>query len=92
MGMPFDCNKCGLCCRLVKLIDPNWPTRADGACIHLMADNRCEVYVTRPRICRVDESLPPGVTVEVWHEVNAEVCKELQDADSRPPPAGPQDP
>lgn len=77
--MAFDCNKCGLCCRLVRLIDPNWPTRADGACIHLNADNTCAIYTTRPLVCRVDANLPPGVTVERWHAVNAEVCKELQD-------------
>jgi len=78
--MEFPCNKCGLCCRLVRFIDPNWPTRPDGACVHLSVDNRCEIYTTRPRICRVDENLPPGVTVERWYDLNSEVCKELQEA------------
>lgn len=76
--MSFDCSKCGACCRLVRFMDPTWPTRADGSCIHLNADNTCAVYETRPAVCRVDESRPAGMTVAEWHALNAAVCKQLK--------------
>jgi Fe-S-cluster containining protein len=31
------------------------PQRADGACINLAEDNTCNIYETRPDICRVDK-------------------------------------
>lgn len=77
MGV-FSCNGCGACCRKVKTVDPSWPTRADGACVHLTKDNRCAIYETRPLICRVDEARPESMSVDLWHRLNAEVCARLQ--------------
>lgn len=74
----FACNGCGECCRRVSQLSPSWPTRPDGACVHLGADNRCAIYETRPLICRVDESRPASVSVEHWHKLNADVCAQLQ--------------
>jgi uncharacterized protein len=78
----FSCNGCGGCCRRVKRIHPDWPARADGACIHLTQDNRCAIYATRPLVCRVDEARPVGVTVERWHKLNADVCAQFQAEDA----------
>lgn len=77
----FACNGCGACCRKVKFLHPDWPTRPDGACIHLTQDNRCAIYENRPLVCRVDEGRPAGVPVEVWHGLNAQACAELQKGD-----------
>ena len=30
------------------------PQRKDGACIHLAEDNTCQIYETRPEMCRVN--------------------------------------
>jgi Fe-S-cluster containining protein len=77
----FSCNGCGGCCRRVKFLHPDWPTRADGACIHLTADNRCAIYATRPLVCRVDEMRPNHMSVELWHQINAESCAQFQTED-----------
>lgn len=55
----FDCSKCGLCCRLVGMLDeiPE-PLECDesGVCIYLDKDtNLCTIYDSRPLICRVDD-------------------------------------
>lgn len=57
---------------------PAWPKRADGACLHLTADNRCAIYETRPAICRVDALRPANVPVVTWHSLNEEACADLQ--------------
>lgn len=79
----FSCNGCGACCRAVKFIDPNWPTRLDGACINLTVDNRCAIYETRPLICRVDEGRPAAIPVEKWHQMNEEACAQLLKAEGK---------
>jgi Fe-S-cluster containining protein len=80
----FACNGCGACCRQVRRVRPDWPARPDGACIHLTADNRCAIYETRPAVCRVAESRPARMTVELWHALNARACAQLM-ADERGP-------
>lgn len=77
----FECNGCGACCRRVKVLSPDWPTRADGACALLTQDNRCSIYETRPAACRVDDAKPAGMTRERWHQLNAEYCAKFQKED-----------
>jgi Fe-S-cluster containining protein len=79
----FQCSGCGACCRKVKVLHPDWPTRPDGACIHLTQDNRCAIYETRPLICRVDEARPKNLSVEHWHRMNAEACRMLQSEEAK---------
>jgi Fe-S-cluster containining protein len=76
----FRCSGCGLCCKVAPLVHPDWPKRADGACLHLSEDNRCKIYEARPRACRVDAMRPEGLTVEEWHSLNEAACAELQKA------------
>jgi len=50
----FPCSRCGECCRHIG----NIPQLAafdsgDGVCVHLKG-NLCDIYETRPDICRVD--------------------------------------
>lgn len=79
--MAFPCNNCGACCRRVKAIDPRWPTRPDGACVHLTQDNRCAIYVSRPMVCRVDEGKPKSISIERWYQLNSEACAQFQKED-----------
>lgn len=80
-GEAFNCSGCGACCRRVKRLSPDWPTREDGACVHLTADNLCAIYETRPPVCRVDEGRPRVFSVERWHALNAKACAQLQKED-----------
>lgn len=51
--MKFECDKCGICCKLLKGI-PQLAAfdRGYGVCIHLK-DNLCSIYESRPDICNV---------------------------------------
>ena len=56
--MNFQCDKCGICCKLLKGI-PQLAAfdRGDGVCIHLK-DNLCSIYESRPDICNVEKMYP----------------------------------
>ena len=70
--MSFPCTKCGACCHVAGYIG-FMPKREDGACVHLSADNTCEIYEDRPPECRV----PDGP--KRLHEATAAVCNVLQE-------------
>lgn len=73
----FPCTACGACCRIVPQAIPSWPRRADGACVHLAADNRCVIYATRPPICRIGAVALP-MSLADQHATNARLCNEWQ--------------
>jgi len=50
--MKWECEKCGDCCRYVRLVSKDLD-RGDGTCKHLNDDNLCSIYYERPEICRV---------------------------------------
>ena len=53
--MDFQCDKCGICCKLLKGIQQLAAfDRGDGVCIHLK-NNLCSIYDTRPDICNVEK-------------------------------------
>lgn len=56
-GIKFKCTQCGACCKKVGEIQskdfPQNFVKRDGSCIHLLADNSCRIYDTRPDICKV---------------------------------------
>lgn len=51
---------------------------ADGSCPQLGADNRCQVYATRPVLCNVDalyERYFAGALLrDVWYALNLSQC------------------
>ena len=50
-ALDIFCDKCGLCCRMIKNIEELKPfDRGDGVCIHLN-ENECSIYDSRPNIC-----------------------------------------
>lgn len=78
---PFDCNRCGACCRRISAVRPDMD-RGDGACVHLLGapgdEHACAIYETRPRECRVDEGCPPAMELAEWHRRNTEACGKLR--------------
>lgn len=79
----FDCNRCGACCRLAaKVTEIAHLDRGDGACRHLVEGDdgahACAIYDTRPKACRVDESVPAAMALSEWQRRNAEACKVLR--------------
>lgn len=80
--MSFPCNKCGACCRMAwvstELQSWGW-VLPDGSCKHLLPDNTCDIYETRPEACRIDARKPHWVPEEVYHKVQKIVCNYLMD-------------
>jgi Fe-S-cluster containining protein len=79
----FNCVKnCGVCCTLVGRFNiPAWDKegkvkdRGDGICVNLdTATLRCNIYETRPRICRVEESAPRWLPLRLSFWVTEQFC------------------
>jgi Fe-S-cluster containining protein len=70
---------CGECCRRIGCVNllPEFQGE-NGSCIHLGADNRCDIYAERPLLCRVDEIyevfFASEMTLEVFYEENKKCC------------------
>jgi uncharacterized protein len=79
----FACNRCGACCRVVGGVpELAHLDRGDGACKHLVGtageEHSCAIYEDRPRLCRVDESIPSTLTVAEWRRRNETACRVLR--------------
>lgn len=78
----FNCNKCGACCRNLKLSSIYRDLdRGDGVCKYLDG-NLCSIYLKRPLICRVDESYEllykEKISLDEYYQLNYEACKKLK--------------
>jgi len=70
------------------------PDRGDGACVHLQEDNTCEIYETRPEICRVDAmfnkrraetpELMEFIDKKSYFILNSTACNLMMDEDGIP--------
>ena len=87
MGSKFNCQRCGACCRLAGCSDiPEIQAMADegtDVCRHLLPNNLCAIYETRPWFCRVDGLYDQfmkdkGITREEWYELNHSGCVYLR--------------
>lgn len=78
----FICDKCGQCCRFLKL-NPLYKEldRGDGVCRYLDG-NLCSIYNDRPLICRIDDAydalFSTTMTREEYYEMNYKSCKLLK--------------
>lgn len=78
----FPCSQCGECCRHIDKV----PQLAEfdtgnGICVHLCG-NKCDIYETRPEICRVDlmyeKYFAEQYTREEFYSLNERMCKDFQ--------------
>ena len=91
--MTFHCDKCGLCCRLLKNV-PQLAAfdRGDGVCKFLRG-NLCSIYENRPDICNVDKMYPAFASImsrDEYDEVLEASCariKEMVKCETRTRPA-----
>lgn len=79
----FECDKCGSCCRNLKLSELySELDRGDGVCKYL-AGNLCSIYDKRPNICIVDKCYElffiDSISLEDYYRLNKEMCKKLKD-------------
>ncbi len=47
-----ECRMCGVCCERLLIITPDFKKDQGERCPNLAADNRCDIFEDRPRICR----------------------------------------
>lgn len=57
--------------------------RGDGVCKHLTADNRCDMYTSRPVFCNVDayyeKFLTDKMSRDDYYKLNYEACQRLKE-------------
>ena len=80
--MMFKCDKCGECCRNLKMSDIYADLdRGDGVCKYLEG-NLCSIYDERPLKCRIDESynefFKDSMTLDEFYDANYRMCEELK--------------
>tara|TARA_R100000544_G_C2226771_1_gene61305 strand:- start:1866 stop:2159 length:294 start_codon:yes stop_codon:yes gene_type:complete len=81
--MNFLCSGCGACCRLAGPAggaNHGLPIKKDGSCGHLI-DNKCSIYNTRPKICRVEENAKTQdkLTVKEYYIESTKSCHKIID-------------
>ena len=82
--MSFECDRCGVCCKNIRLSEfySEELDRGDGVCIHLTADNLCEIYSERPLFCNIDayweKFLAEEMTREEFYKINRAACALLK--------------
>ena len=80
----FLCDKCGLCCRNLKLSSLYTRlARGDGVCIYYDENTKlCSIYETRPILCNIDKMFytyfSNKLTKEEYYKLNYEACKKLK--------------
>lgn len=79
----FVCTKCGLCCRNIdKIPELKEYHKGDGVCVHLLKNNLCDIYSSRPDICNVEKmyeiSYKSLMSKTEYEEMNAAGCRALQ--------------
>jgi len=83
MKNKFICNKCGLCCRNIDLVEVlNDFHNGNGICRYLnMETNLCNIYDNRPDICNVEKSyelfFAERYSEDEYIEMNYEGCEIL---------------
>ena len=83
--MSFPCTQCGQCCKnikdIVQLADYH---TGSGICVHYEDGIGCNIYNTRPDVCRIDEGyknfFSDKIGLSDYYQKNAEVCNQLQEA------------
>ncbi len=80
----FDCDRCGLCCRNIRLANFNHELdRGDGVCKNFdETTNLCRIYAERPIFCNVDayyeKFLSQTMSREDFYKLNHDACERLK--------------
>lgn len=80
----FSCDKCGKCCKNLKLNPMYYHLdRGDGICKYFNENNNeCNIYDDRPIICNIDKYyetyLINNISLEEYYLLNKFACEELK--------------
>lgn len=81
--MTFPCSGCGLCCKNISGIQElRVFDTGNGVCKNLNYEGQCNIYETRPEVCRVGEMYEKhykdSYSRNSFYEMNAIICNDLQ--------------
>ena len=81
--MIFPCDQCGICCKHIdKIPQLKEFDSGDGRCKHLLNNNLCDIYDSRPDICNVSKmyelEFSKHMTEEEYIGLNVKGCNELK--------------
>lgn len=82
--MNFPCTHCGICCKNISNIaELKEFDKGNGICKYLnLQSNACEIYDTRPEICRVDVMFEKNYRKffgkSEFYALNISACEALQ--------------
>jgi Fe-S-cluster containining protein len=82
----FPCSGCGLCCQNISNVQElKSYDLGNGVCKYFdRVSNGCNIYDTRPDICRVDKMFElvyhKEFGLEAFYIANASVCNALQES------------
>jgi len=82
----FPCTNCGLCCQNIHHVEELKAfDLGNRTCQHFNPQNNgCNIYNTRPNICRVDTMFNlkyhKEFSQEEFYRLNAKACNNLQEA------------
>ncbi len=79
----FNCTSCGACCKVIPkeaLEVFGLPESPSGGCGHLLPDNTCAIYETRPFICDVRKvwEMKQEMSWEEYKKETHRACETLQ--------------
>lgn len=86
MSNKFDCDRCGLCCQNLRMLDLySSLDRGDGTCRYYVEETRlCSIYERRPLLCNIDayynEHLKDKMSRQKWHDLNNEACQKFKNS------------
>ena len=81
--MPFKCNCCGVCCKMLNTAYPGVEELVsdDGHTCKYLVDNKCSIYAHRPDFCNTEimfEKIYSRImSREEYDAMNEESCKIL---------------
>ena len=81
--MTFPCTKCGLCCKKLDEVSQLDAYHAgDGVCFYYAENIGCNIYESRPDVCRVDDGyerfFSAVITKQDYYHKNAQICNKMQ--------------
>lgn len=80
--MRFDCDKCGQCCKNLRMSELYSELDSGNGTCKYLEDNLCTIYSKRPLICRIDECYEHFFSEEMskdeYYKINSEMCTYLK--------------
>ena len=79
----FPCTQCGACCKHIAACQELEELNIGNGCCRHLKHNKCEIYQTRPNVCRADyiyqRLFADRLDIKAFHDEMLKICKKLQE-------------